>query len=122
MKKVVKVSLILSLVLFFVATKVSAQVPNDKEQVLKVKVHFHCANGKKLLEARLADLNGVADVNADLETKVVTIKHNTEVITKEGLVEAIEKIGYLTEFSDPNKKIKKACSHGEDGHNHDHQH
>ena len=120
MKKTTQLFMILSLIIFFIGTKVSAQVDNDKEQVLKIKVHFHCINGKKLLEARLADLKGVNDVSADLETKVVTIKHNTEVINKEGLVEAIEKIGYLTEFSDSNKKIKKACSHGEEGHDHNH--
>lgn len=120
MKKIAPLFMIFTLVFFFAGIKVSAQVSNDNEQELKVKVFFHCANGKKLLEARLAELDGVIDVNADLETKVLSIKHNTKVITKEGLVEAIEKIGYLTEFSDPNKKIKKACSHGEEGHDHDH--
>lgn len=122
MKKFVPLFMIITLVFFFAGTQVSAQASNDKDSVLKVKVFFHCANGKKLLETRLAEVDGVVDVDADLETKVLSIKHKTAVITKEGLVEAIEKIGYLTEFSDPNKKIKKACSHGEEGHDHDHDH
>lgn len=114
--------MIITLVFFFAGSNVYAQATTDKDPVLKVKVFFHCANGKKLLETRLAEVDGVVDVNADLETKVLSIKHKTAVITKEGLVEAIEKIGYLTEFSDPNKKINKACSHGEEGHDHNHDH
>jgi len=100
---------------------VQAQVTAEPV-VFKVKVFFHCANGKALLENRLGALKGVESVVADLETKVVSITHDPEVITKEKLIELIEQIGYLTEFSDPNKQIKKACNHGDGEHGDDHQH
>ncbi len=88
----------------------------------KVKVQFHCANGKALLEGRLGALKGVNSAYADLDTKVVTIEHDPSVITQEYLIDIIEKIGYYTEFTDPNKPIKRACSHGDDDHDHDHDH
>jgi copper chaperone CopZ len=90
--------------------------------VFSVKVHFHCANGKALLENRLNALNAVESAVADLETKVVTITYDPAVLTQEKLIELIEQIGYYTEFSDQSKKIKKACSHDDHDHDHDHDH
>lgn len=91
-------------------------------EITKIKVDFHCRNGKKLIETKLSEVNGIVSVDADLATKVVSIKADPKVIDKDGLVEAIEKIGYYTEFSDRSKKIKRACSHGDGDHDHDHDH
>jgi len=99
-----------------------AQTAKDTE-TLKVKVFFHCPNGKKLLETKLSGAEGVQSVVADLETKVVTIIYDPQLLNQEKLVDMIEQIGYYTEFSDKDKKINKACSHGDgDGHDHDHDH
>lgn len=122
MKKAILFLFLLSItsLLSLTAQTVTSQVPvtpaaTTKNNVFKVKVGFHCANGKKLLEAKLSEVNGVTKAVADVETKIVTIEHNSEIVTTQALVEAIEKIGYLTEYSDPNKPINKACSHGEGG-------
>lgn len=83
-----------------------------------IKTSFHCANGKALIEKEMAKVDGVKTVVADVETKVVTITYNEKVINKDGLVAAIEKIGYKTEFTPEDKPINKACSHGEHGTGH----
>lgn len=120
MKKTILILFVLCItsLISLTAQTVTTQVPvipvaTAKNNVFKVKVGFHCANGKKLLEAKLSEVNGVTKVVADVETKIVTIEHNSELVTTQALVEAIEKIGYLTEYSDPNKPINKACSHGD---------
>lgn len=77
----------------------------------KIKVFFHCPNGKALIEKELVKEKGVKEVSADLETKIVTVKYESSKNDKDGLVAAIEKIGYLTEFSKEGAKINKACSH-----------
>ena len=106
MKKI-KLFLLTMLVLFITGTY--AQTVANKE--IKIKVTFHCANGKALLEKELVKEDGVSSAIADLETKVVTIQYDAEKQNQEKLVAAIEKIGYLTEFSKEGAVIKKACSH-----------
>ena len=103
--------------LFFVSSFAFAQ---GNIASYSIKTMFHCANGKALLEKEMVKVDGVKEVAVDLATKVVTVKCDTTVIKQEGLVAAIEKIGYLTEFSENNKKINKACSHGEGDEEHNH--
>lgn len=90
----------------------------------KVKVGFHCPNGKKLLETKLSELAGIVSFNVDLETKVIDFNFDSAQISREQIIAKIEEIGYYTEFSDKNKPINKACSHDhdDDDHHHDHEH
>lgn len=88
----------------------------------KIKVHFHCPKGKALLENRLNAHQAIESAVADLETKIVTLKYNPDMVTEEYIIDMIEKIGYYTEFSDTTKKIEKACDHDGDDHDGDHDH
>lgn len=92
----------------------------EKSEV-KIKTFFHCVNGKNLLEKELVKQEGVMDALADTETKIVTIHYDASKQSKESLVAAIEKIGYLTEFSSKDTKINKACNHGDGEHEHHHE-
>jgi len=100
--------ILLSLMVLFI-TSINAQTSKTEE--IKIKVTFHCANGKALLEKELIKEEGVSSAVADLETKVVTITYDSEKQNKEKLIAAIEKIGYVTEFTKEGTEIKKACSH-----------
>lgn len=91
-----------------------------QDATIGIKTGFHCPNGKALIEKEMVKVEGVKTVVADVETKVVTITYNEKVINKDGLVAAIEKIGYTTEFTQEGKKINKACSHGENEGEHKH--
>lgn len=100
-----------------------SQVSDQKStESFKVKVFFHCANGKALIEKKLGEIKEIESVVADLETKIVTVTYNSGSLTHEKIIEYIEGIGYYTEFSDQTKPIKKACSHGEGEEEHNHQH
>jgi copper chaperone CopZ len=118
MKKLLTVFFALFVALSF---SLSAFAQDNAATDLKVKVEFHCANGKALLESKLAEVPGIKSFVVDLETKIIDFKYDAAIITREGIIAEIEKIGYYTEFSDKSKEIKKACSHGEnhEGHNHE---
>ena len=102
---------ILMTVLVLIMATTFAQTSKTNE--IKIKVAFHCENGKAMIEKGLAKEDGVSSVVADLESKVVTIKYNPEKQNKEKLVAAIEKIGYSTEFTKDDTQIKNACTHDE---------
>ena len=100
--------ILLAVMVMFVA---GSYAQAGKTEEIKIKVTFHCANGKALLQKELIKEDGVSSADADVDTKIVTIKYDSEKQNKEKLVAAIEKIGYLTEFSKEGAEIKKACSH-----------
>lgn len=104
--------ILLSLMLLFVAGTYAQTTKTDE---IKIKVGFHCPNGKALIEKELAKKDGVVKVFADVETKIVTINYNPKKQNKNKLVAAIEKIGYTTEFSQKDAVIQKACTHDEPG-------
>jgi len=93
-----------------------------KDNTFKAKVDFHCGGGKTRIENHFKDMKGIKSVNADLATKVVTIEHNSELISTEKLVLEIEKAGHRTEFTPKDRKVVSKCSHGDHGHDHDHDH
>ncbi len=105
MKKI-KFILFALLVMFVAGT----YAQTSKTSEIKIKVAFHCANGKATLEKELIKENGVSSAVADLGTKVVTIKYDPKKQNKDKLVAAIEKIGYATEFTKDGTKIKSACT------------
>jgi len=65
----------------------------------KIKTEFHCPTGKMLVEQALIKTDGVINVNADLDSKIVTIKYVEGKTNRENLVKVIEKIGFSTEDS-----------------------
>jgi periplasmic mercuric ion binding protein len=119
MKHIISISVLV--LLFICSSQLSAQTSASTPETLDVKVFFHCANGKALLENRLGALRGISSAVADIETKIVTVVYDPAVITRDKILEMIEQIGYRTEFSDPDKPIKKACNHDEEGTDH-HEH
>jgi len=106
MKKVKFISALF--IILFIGFNQLAYSQNKKET--HIKTRFHCANGKALLEKELLKETGVLNASADINTKIVTIGYNADLTSEKKLVEAIEKIGYETEYTDPNKKIVHACS------------
>ena len=104
-----KRSIVLTLAMFLSIAAWSQQLSESN-----LKVFFHCANGKALLEKELSKKEGVYSVNADLETKVVKITYDSTKLNEQRLIEYIHQIGYLTEKSSPDTKLYKACSHEPD--------
>ena len=118
MKNIFKISALLLFV--FVVSSASAQInvsnnttaPDTQLAVYNVKVMFHCANGKALLESELPKKRGVVSAIAHLDTKIVDVTYNTKLTKPETIVEYIHQIGYLVEGDPADTKLNnKACSH-----------
>ena len=109
MKKQFFSFLIIATIFCFAAKTYGQSADVIKEE--KIKVGFHCPNGKALIEKELIKATGVTSVVADLETKIVTINYIEGKTNKDELVKAIEKTGYTTEYTQPNTTIIKACIH-----------
>lgn len=98
----------------FAQNSSSAANTDSKTAVYKVKVFFHCGNGKALIESEMIKQRGILKVNADLETKIVTVEYDKTVIADtKTIVDYFHNIGYLTADSPKDTQIKKACSHDE---------
>ncbi len=108
MKRILKI-LLLSGTIFLLSLGVNAQ--EAKTENVKMKVDFHCGHGKSTLETKLKEVKGIESFVVDFETKTIDFNFDPKVITKDGIVEAIENIGFYTEFSDKTKELKRACSH-----------
>lgn len=98
-------------ILIIILLGLSHSVMSQTKKEANIKTRFHCANGKALLEKELAKETGVYSVSADINTKIVTISYNTGATDEKKLIEAIEKIGYETEYTPPGKKINQNCPH-----------
>jgi len=71
--------------------------------LIKIHVDFNSATEKATLEQELPTKRGIFSAKADLQTKEVVVDYDPAVTDKKHIVEAIEQIGFFTEFS----KIKK---------------
>ena len=60
---------------------------------------MHCEACPKLITMNLKELKGVKGVEADLETKMVTVTH-TEGLAKEAIIDNIKESGYTAEVID----------------------
>lgn len=92
---------------------------NPSMREVHIKVGFHCERGKAKIENELSQKEGIKSVKADVVTKVVTVVYDSSKINTPQIVEHIHQIGYLTDRSPADTKIRKACSHGhEEGDHH----
>ena len=70
------------------------KLKNMNTKTIKFSVpDMHCEACPKLITMNLKDLKGIKGVEADLETKMVTVTH-TEEVTKEKMIENIKESGY----------------------------
>lgn len=82
------------------STKVKAQTGNEKTVVIETSMT--CDNCKKKIERDIAFEKGVKSVEANVETKKVTISYLDDKNSDEKLVKAIEKLGYTAKVVAPN--------------------
>ncbi|MDD3878286.1 MAG: heavy-metal-associated domain-containing protein [Bacteroidales bacterium] len=130
MKNLLKFLSIIAIVFLFVTTTTAQQtkpVPpaTAKNNTFSLAVDFHCPGGKSRIETKLKEYDGVKSVTADLATKIVTIEHDSELITTQDLVNIIERIGHRTEYTPADKVITSGCTHGStqgNTENHEHEH
>lgn len=103
----------LVLLVFAVFLAVLANAQTKKEVVLSTEPAIHCENCVNKIKNNIRFEKGVKAINADLETKLVTIQYDSEKTDVEKLQKAFKKIGYDVTVvepekinSEPKKKVK----------------
>lgn len=61
---------------------------------------MHCASCPKLITLALEDLDGVSVVDAQLDSKIVTVTYDEAVATRDVVDAAIRDAGYEPELAD----------------------
>lgn len=59
---------------------------------------MHCPSCPKLIQMDLEDTNGVISVDANLETKLVTVEFDSDKLNSEDLIKIIKNSGYTAQL------------------------
>ena len=79
------------LLVFFLLTALGVQAQKEKAVI---KTSMVCEMCKDRIEKSLVEMDGIFSVYADVPTKEVIVKYDTEVLDLDDILVAITKIGY----------------------------
>ena len=77
-----------------------------KDAVVKIKANVTCDKCKAKIEKNLSFVKGVKDVDANVETKVVTIRYNSSKTNENILLNEVQKVGRGGEIIKEDAKSK----------------
>ncbi|MCL5990722.1 MAG: hypothetical protein M1419_01290 [Bacteroidetes bacterium] len=84
-----------AIILLF-ASKIFA-VDNEKCSELKIKTSAISWESKNIIESNLSGMLGVIDSDLDLNSKILTVKINSEKTNCDNILKSIRKLGYDAE-------------------------
>lgn len=87
-------------IVFAVALLFAAKIfATDKENcsVLKIKTSAISWDSKNIIESNLSGMLGVIDSDLDLNSKILTVRINTEKTNCDNILKSIRKLGYDAE-------------------------
>ena len=93
-KNVLLTTLMLLLVAFVFTTIASAQEQDTTIKEAKIKTSAVCEHCEKRIEKAINKLDGIESAELDNETKFVTVKYHSDVLTLDNIKLAISKAGY----------------------------
>ena len=109
---------IMSLCLFFMTTAAIAQ--NTKVNTISFITTAICGECKERIEEKLNYTKGVIYAELDLDTKMLTVKYKTAVITEQQIKETLAGIGYSSDTVVRNREaylaLPKCCRGAESCH------
>lgn len=86
-----------------VVMQANAKQPPKINEV-KFLTNLHCKSCKAKIENYMAFEKGVVSVEADVQTKVVTMSYRTRLTDAEKLAEALRELGYTAEILPKSEK------------------
>ena len=76
------------------------KVEDSKLESASFKVPtIHCSGCEKTISSSVKKLNGIQDVNADFDTKIVNVTYAGDKVTKEEIAKAIDASGFKCEIN-----------------------
>ena len=91
----------------------------------KFSVYLHCNDEKKKAEAVIPTIKGIKDMKASVEEQSLWIKWDSSKMTKEQLMEALNKKGFPVKDFNPATEEHATCDHDhskDEKHTHSHKH
>lgn len=70
-----------------------------------IMVYGNCGMCKKRIEGALANTNGVHSADWDVNTKVLTVKHDNEIISKNEIKKKVAEAGHDTDMFRAKQKV-----------------
>lgn len=101
---------ILTLVLSIIFVNIAAAQDSAEIKEIKFKANVECNNCKAKIEKNMAFAKGVKAVDADVETKIVTIKYKADKTTPKDIETELKKCGYGAELVTSNSSCSKKCN------------
>jgi copper chaperone CopZ len=87
------------LILLFAAYSVMASAEITNNETIKIKCpDMHCAGCKHKITEAVNSLEGIIELQVDLETKIITVTYNNNKISKEKILEKLAEEGYPGEI------------------------
>jgi len=72
-------------------------VDNEKCSELKIKTSAYSWESKNIIESNLSGMLGVIDSDLDINTKILTVRINSEKTSCDNILKSIRKLGYEAE-------------------------
>ncbi len=85
-----------------------SQESTKEKKVVKILTSLDCQACVEKINKNIAFEKGVRKIEADLETKIVTITYRSDKTTPEKLAKAIRKLGYTAEILPEKEKTEKS--------------
>lgn len=108
MKKVLLSSLLAMMMIMFASMNIHA----EDSKTVSYKSSMHCNACKSTIMKSLKAENGVEDVEADVETNIVTVKYNPAKTNEDKIASNIKKAGYK---ADKTEAKAEGCSEKKSG-------
>ncbi len=109
-------SLILMITAMLTFNGLFAQEKTSKYEVVKIMTTAECGQCKDRMESKLNYVKGIKFAELNLEDKVLTVKYNKKMISKEEIKKQITQLGYDADEmkADPNayEKLPACCKIG----------
>ena len=108
------------------AVTFNAQAQDKKKKGVeeaKFSVYLHCNDEKKKAEAVIPTIKGIKDMKASVEEQSLWVKYDPNKISKEALMEALNKKGFpVKDFKPAGETHHESCGDHDHDHNHNHDH
>ncbi|MBI5325487.1 MAG: heavy-metal-associated domain-containing protein [Ignavibacteriae bacterium] len=123
MKKQLLLNAVLFLLTAFLFTTVaSAQEQDTTIKEAKIKTSAVCEHCKARIEKAVNKLDGIESANLDTETKVLSVKYHSDILTLASIKTAINKSGYNADDMAADKeafeKLPNCCKTNKCDHEH----
>ena len=112
MKTKIVIKTILYFIIFFIGLNTLCFAQNQKNNLLelKLKIYFNDIKAKSLIQKKLLKTKGIKKIIVDFNTKIATITFDSDKCNRIIINNAIEKLGFQTDFLMNEFKARKLCS------------